>query len=61
MSSPSSVIPESEVLRRAVKWISAQLQENPAADRNTLLQEVVFRFDLSPKDAEFLYNMYKQK
>jgi hypothetical protein len=57
----SATIPESEALKRAVKWISGQLHEDAQADKNKLLQEAIFRFDLSPKDSEFLYNLYSSK
>ncbi len=52
-------LPEGEQLRRAVKWISSCLQDNPDQKRVPLIEQAVFKFDLSPKDAEFLLNMYK--
>jgi len=57
----SSLLPEGEDLRRAVKWISAHLQENPEQKLNPLVQEAIFKFDLSPRDADFLLMFYLKK
>jgi len=55
------LLPEGEELRRAVKWISAHIQENPEQVLNKLVQEAIFRFNLSPKDAEFLMRFYRKE
>jgi hypothetical protein len=57
----SSLLPEGEDLRRAVKWISAHLQENPDQPVNPLVQEAIFKFDLSPRDADFLIMFHRKK
>ncbi len=57
----STILPQGEALRRAVKWISAQLQQNANANKMQIVGEAVFRFNLSPKDAEFLYQLYSKK
>ena len=54
-------LPEGEDLRRAVKWVSANLQENPEGKVSRFVQEAIFKFDLSPKDADFLINLYSRK
>jgi len=54
------MLPDGEDLRRAVKWIAANLQENPGQPVGPLLQEAVFKFDLSPKDADFLIDFYSK-
>jgi hypothetical protein len=56
----TTIMPEGEGLRRAVKWISAELDEHPDKSIQKLLNEAVSRFDLSPKDTEFLTNFYKK-
>ena len=53
------LLPEGEDLRRAVKWVSAHLQEDPGQPLHKLVQEAVFKFDLSPKDSEFLIRFYR--
>ena len=52
-------LPEGEDLRRAVKWISAKRQEEPSEPLYRLVHEAVFKFDLSPKDGEFLMNFFR--
>lgn len=56
-----NLLPEGEDLRRAVKWISGYLQENPDQPLLPLIQEATFKFDLSPKDADFLIELYRKK
>jgi hypothetical protein len=56
----TTVIPEGEAIRKAVKWISAELEEDPNRSVQKLVNEAVQRFDLSPKDAEFLMAFYRK-
>ena len=55
------MLPEGEELRRAVKWISGNLQENPGQPVPPLVHEAIFKFDLSPKDADFLIGFYSKR
>jgi len=55
------LLPEGEDLRRAVKWISSHLQENPDQKVQALVQEAIFKFDLSPRDGDFLIGFYSRK
>lgn len=55
------LLPDGEDLRRAVKWISAHLQENSDQPVQPLVQKAIFTFDLSPKDAEFLIRFFDQR
>ena len=55
----STVLPQSESLRRAVQWISEELKINENQDKMKLLNEATLRFDLTPNEGNFLYNMYK--
>jgi hypothetical protein len=57
----TTVMPEGEALRKAVKWISAELGDNEGKPVQKLINEAVARFDLSPRDAEFLMSFYKSK
>jgi len=54
----STIMPEGEAIRRAVKWISGELQEDPKKSIQVLVNNAVSRFDLSPKEAEFLTEFY---
>ncbi|MFO7983633.1 MAG: hypothetical protein R6V08_09300 [Desulfuromonadales bacterium] len=55
------LLPEGEDLRRAVKWISATLQENPDRPVQSVVQEAILNFDLSPKDADFLTGFFRER
>lgn len=55
----STVQPQGEQLRKAVKWISEKRKENAAINPVKLVDEASFKFDLSPKDSEFLLRMVK--
>ncbi|MBL0226870.1 MAG: hypothetical protein IPQ16_15290 [Geobacteraceae bacterium] len=55
------LLPEGEDLRRAVKWVSAQVQEHLDQPLHKIVQEAVFKFDLSPKDSEFLIRFYRKE
>jgi hypothetical protein len=50
----STVQPQGEDLRKAVKWISEERKYNPEAKPVKLVEEACLKFDLSPKDAEYL-------
>ncbi|MDR3555446.1 MAG: hypothetical protein P4L55_11875 [Syntrophobacteraceae bacterium] len=56
----TTVMPEGEALRKAVKWISAEIGEHPDKSIPKLVNEAVARFDLSPLDTEFLMSFYKK-
>jgi hypothetical protein len=56
----SNPLPEGEDLRRAIKWILTSLQERPAEPVYPLIEEAVFKFDLSPKDGDFLINFFRK-
>jgi len=55
------LLPEGEDLRRAVKWISGNIQENPGQSVQPLVHEAIFKFDLSPRDADFLIGFYSKR
>ncbi|HVO67399.1 MAG TPA: hypothetical protein VMT12_13065 [Syntrophales bacterium] len=56
----TTIMPEGESIRKAVKWISGELQDDPNKPIKKLINNAVLRFDLSPKDAEFLTEFYSK-
>jgi hypothetical protein len=56
-----NLLPDGEDIRRAVKWVSGNLQEDSGQPVGPLVQEAIFKFDLSPRDAEFLIGFYSQR
>jgi len=57
----ATIMPEGEDLRRAIKWISAHREEKRDAPLRKLVDDAVFKFDLSPVDAEFLIGFFLKK
>ena len=55
----TTVQPEGEDLRKAVKWISEERKFNPEIQTSKLIEEACLKFDLSPMDAEYLLNFFK--
>ncbi len=51
-------LPEGELLRKAVRWISEQQEMVPRPSLAKLLDEAGERFNLSPKDSQFLYTFF---
>ncbi len=56
----TNIMPEGEAIRKAVKWISAEMDEDAKQSLQKLVNDAVSRFDLSPKEAEFLSAFYKK-
>jgi len=56
----STIMPEGEDLQRAVKWISSNLEDKPNPPLMPLVEKAVFKFDLSPKDSEFLMTFFRK-
>ncbi len=56
-----SVLPEGEQLRKAVRWVSQQREENPEIALSELVGNACLRFDLSPKDADLLVRFFAEQ
>ena len=56
-----SIQPKGEDLRRAVKWVSEERNYNPEKEVKAIVQEACMKFDLSPKDADFLLRHLLEK
>ena len=54
----SGIMPKGEAVRNAVKWISGECKENSDAVINLLIQQAAAKFNLSPRDEEFLLVFY---
>ena len=56
-----SVQPEGEELRKATKWISDQLRYESNVSLTKAIEQASVKFDLTPKDAEFLTRFFSEK
>jgi hypothetical protein len=57
----ATMMPEAEHVQKAIKWISTNLDENDKQPLPSLIEKAVFKFDLSPKDTEFLMNFFRDR
>ena len=52
--------PQGEDLRKAVKWISEERLDNPDKKTRQLIEAACLKFNLSPRDGEFLARCLKK-
>lgn len=57
----TTIQPEGEEIRKAVKWISEMRREEPETRIDKLIEAACMKFDLSPLEAEFLSRFCKEK
>ncbi|MEJ5300564.1 MAG: hypothetical protein WHS38_06200 [Thermodesulforhabdaceae bacterium] len=57
----ATIMPEGEAIKKAIKWVSSMIEEKGMEHLNSFINEAILKFDLSPKDAEFLIQFYKGK
>jgi len=55
----TTILPEGEKIRQAVKWISAERLEDEKKPLSTLIGQAALKFNLSPKDEEYLNGFYR--
>ncbi|NPV06203.1 MAG: hypothetical protein HPY67_15930 [Syntrophaceae bacterium] len=55
----SQIMPEGEEIRRAIKWISDNLDTGKTKAK--LIEEAALKFDLSPAQTDFLMNFFSKK
>jgi hypothetical protein len=54
MSEVEKLQPAGDKMRRVVMWISETVQTNPQKNRLDILREAEIKFDLSPRECEFI-------
>lgn len=57
----TTIQPKGEKTRQAVRWISDMRQDGDNRPIHLLIEEASQRFNLSPKDEEFLRGFYEEK
>lgn len=57
----TTIMPQSELTRKAVAWICEKQEEGKGSTLDALIEEAAVRFNLSPKDVEFLQRFYCDK
>lgn len=54
MSEQSPLTSQSAKLKKAIVWMAEVLQETPGKARHLIVEEAQLRFDLTPRECEFL-------
>jgi len=57
----ATIMPESEHVQKAIKWISTNLEEKDVEPLKKLIEKAILKFDLSPKDSDFLMNFFANR
>lgn len=55
MEEPNFVNSISESLKKAICWISETVEKHPGRTREQIISEAELRFNLSPREGEFLH------
>jgi hypothetical protein len=56
-----NIVPEGESLRKAIQWVSEEIESRPEEKLHKLVEEACTRFDLSPSDSEFIIRFYRKE
>ena len=57
----ATVMPQSELLRRAVQYVSDEKNDNPDKRLSAILDDASMRFNLSPLDSEALNRLFTEE
>ncbi len=57
----TTIMPQSEMCRKAVAWVDEELRNQPGAKLSKLIEEAALRFNLGPSDCEFLDRFFKER
>ena len=54
MSSVEEILPSGDKMKKTLCWISEMIATNPEKSRQQIISEAEIRFDLSPKECDFI-------
>ncbi|MCA1787003.1 MAG: hypothetical protein LC657_13600 [Desulfobacteraceae bacterium] len=57
----SNVQQQGEALKKAIQWVSDERRKLPDTPAVKLANDAALRFDLSPKDSDFLLRFVKEE
>ena len=60
MSQVEEILPSGDKIRKAIIWISEMVQLHQEKSRKQIISEAEMRFDLSPKECDFLNRKFTQ-
>lgn len=56
-----TIYPPGDKIVKAIKEFSEELTSKGSEHRNNILQKIILKYDLSPKESEFMDNQFKDK
>ena len=54
MSSVDEILPAGDKMKKTICWISEMIKAHPDKNRQQIISEAEVRFDLSPKECDFI-------
>ena len=54
MSSVDEILPAGDKMKKTLCWISEMVKAHPDKNRQQIISEAEVRFDLSPKESDFI-------
>ena len=54
MSSVDKILPSGDKMKKTLCWISEMIKIHPEKSRQQIISEAEIRFDLSPKECDFV-------
>ena len=54
MSAVEELLPSGDKMKKALCWISEMIKIHPEKNRQQVISEAELRFDLSPKECDFI-------
>jgi len=57
----TAILPQGDDMRKAVTWLSEEKKDHPEKDIRTLIDQACTKFDLSPKEADYLMKFASQE
>ena len=54
MSSVNDILPSGDKMKKTLCWISEMIKTHPDKTRKQIISEAEIRFDLSPKECDFI-------
>lgn len=57
----TTIMPEGSNLKKAITWIDEMQKDNTDKKLIQLIDEAGMRFNLAPKDSDFLFRFYTEK
>jgi len=54
MPATDEIMPSGDKMKKTLIWISEMIKEHPGKSRQQIINEAETRFDLSPKECDFI-------